>query len=60
MSPDEYIRIMDEIDDAELLSLAIHRTLDYDATSLTSEEDINNALDITETSLDNIGNVVFE
>ena len=60
LSPEEYVRLMDELNDARLLTLAIQRTSNYDASTLISESEIDNKLGITEEDLNNFGEVEFE
>ena len=51
ISPNEYVRIMDELNDALLLAAAAERMAHYDPTSLISEEEMNRRLNITESDL---------
>ncbi len=60
LSPDEYIRIMDELNDARLLAQASARMAHYDASALISEEDMDAKLGITKADLDSFGEVEFE
>ena len=60
MSPDEYVRLMDELNDALLLATANERMRVYDPTALISEEEMNRRLSISQTELDAVGEVEFE
>ena len=60
LSPDEYVRLMDEINDARLLTLANERMTAYDPATLISEEEMDRRLDITEEDLRGVGEVEFE
>ena len=60
MSPDEYVKLMDEVNDARLLSLANERMLNFNPANLISSEDLYKELGITEEDLDTIGEVEFE
>ena len=60
MSPEEYTRIMDELNDARLLALATERMSGYDPATLTSQEEMERRLGITDEELDAIGEVEIE
>jgi len=60
LSPDEYIRIMDEVNDARLLAVANERMEHFDPTSVISADDLYKELGITEEDMDAIGEVDFE
>lgn len=60
LSPDEYARIMDELNDARLLSLAAQRMAAYAPEKLISQEEIARRLDISEEDLRGLGKVQFE
>ena len=60
MSPDEYLRLMDEVNDARLLAVATERMEHFDPKSVISAEDLYAELGITEEDLDSIGEVEFE
>ena len=60
LSPDEYARIMDELNDARLLSLATQRMAAYDPEKLISQKEMDRRLGITEDDLDGVGEVEFE
>lgn len=46
LSPDEYVRLMDEVNDARLLALATERTARYDKTKAISEAEVLKELGI--------------
>ena len=60
LSPDEYVKLMDEVNDARLLSIANERMQNFNSTNLSSSEDLYKELGITEEDLDAIGEVEFE
>lgn len=60
LSPEEYVRLIDEVNDARLLSLANERMQNFHSTNLVSSEDLYEELGITEDDLDSIGEVEFE
>ncbi|MBQ6480829.1 MAG: hypothetical protein IJI45_06900 [Anaerolineaceae bacterium] len=58
--PEEYIEIMDTLNDYLLLSMAVERMAHYDPESLISEEEMDKRLGITQDELNSIGEVEFE
>lgn len=60
LSPDEYMKLMDEVNDARLLSVATERMSKYDPNSNISAEELYKELGITEDDLDSIGEVEIE
>lgn len=60
LSPEEYVRLMDELNDARLLALADARMRDYDPGALIGEAEMNRRLGITEEDLTDVGEVAFE
>ena len=52
MSPDEYVKLMDEVNDARLLSIANERMQNFNPANLISSEDLYKELGITD--IDNI------
>ena len=60
LPPDEYVQIMDDLNDYLLLTMAVERTSSYDPSTLVSEEDVDRRLGITQEELDRIGEVEFE
>lgn len=57
LSPDEYVRIMEELNDARLLALAEERMRSYDPATLVSEDEMDRRLGITEEEMADIGEV---
>ena len=60
LSPDEYIRLMDEVNDARMLAIATERMANYDPSTLIPEGKVWERLGITEEDLDSIGEVELE
>ena len=60
LSPEEYVKIMDEVNDARLLSLANERMQNFNSENLISSEALYKELGITKKDLDVIGEVEFE
>ncbi len=60
LSPDEYIKLMDEVNDARLLSIANERMQNFNPANLISGEDLYKELGITEDDLDAIGEAELE
>ena len=60
LSPDEYVRLMDEVNDARLLAIASERMANYDSSTLIPEEKVWERLGITQEDIDSIGEVEIE
>lgn len=60
LSPDEYLRLMDELDDARLCALAAERTANFDLATLIPEEKVWERLGITDNDLEAFGEVELE
>lgn len=60
LSPDEYVRLMDELNDARLAALASDRLANFDPAALIPEKKVWDHLGITDDDLDLIGEVEFE
>lgn len=60
LAPDEYIRIMDEVNDARLLAVATERMEHFDPSTVVAAEDLYKELGITQEDLDAIGEVEIE
>ena len=60
LSPDEYVRLMDEVNDARLLTIAAERMSHYDPSGLLSAADVNHELGISVEDLDGFDEVEFE
>ena len=60
ISPEEYTRLMDELNDARLLAIASERMAAFDPDTLISEEEMDKRLGITGEEIDSIDEVEFE
>lgn len=60
LSPEEYVRLMDEVNDARLLAVATERMAHYDPSTLISEEKMNRRLGVTATDLADFDEVDIE
>ncbi len=60
LSPEEYVQLMDILNDYELLSLAVERLEHLDPATLISGEEMDRRLGFTEEELDSVGEVEFE
>lgn len=60
MSPDEYVKLMDEVNDARLLTVANARMQNFNKDNLVSGEKLYEELGITKEDLDAVGEVEFE
>lgn len=60
ISPEEYIRMMDEINDARLLAIAAERMENYDSGTLISAEDLYKEVGISQNDLTKCGEVEIE
>ena len=60
MSPEEYVTIMDELNDARLELIAGERLKSLDPGSLIPEDKVWSRLDITDEELEAAGEVEFE
>lgn len=60
MSPDEYVKLMDEVSDARLLTVANARMQNFNKDSLISGKELYEELGITKEELDSIGEVEIE
>ena len=60
LSPEEYVKLMDEVNDARLLSLANERMQNFNSANLIPSEALYKELGITKEDLDAIGEVEFE
>lgn len=60
ISPDEYVRLMDELNDARLLAIASERMAHFDSSTLISEEEMKRRLGITEADLAGFDEVEIE
>jgi PHD/YefM family antitoxin component YafN of YafNO toxin-antitoxin module len=60
LSPDEYVRLMNEVNDARLLTIATERMAHYDPAAVISEEEMNRRFGITEEDLSGYEEVELE
>ena len=60
LSPDEYVKLMDEVNDARLLTLASERMANYDINKTVSEDDVMKELGITADELADADKVELE
>ena len=60
LPPDEYVKIMDALNDYLLLTMAVERMSSYDPDTLISEEEMERRLGITEGDLDQADEVELE
>lgn len=60
LSPEEYVNLMDEVNDARLLAIASQRFSNYDPNRVISEEEMDRRLGITESDLKGHEEVEFE
>lgn len=60
LSPEEYVRLMDEVNDARLLAVATERMAHYDPSTLISEEEMNRRLGVTAADLADFDEVGIE
>ena len=60
ISPDEYVRLMDELNDARLLAVASERMAHFDPSTLISEEEMNRRLGVTVDDLAGFDEVEIE
>ena len=58
--PDQYLEMVDMLNDYELLTLALARLDHYDPSSLIPEDKVWDRLGITDEELDAVGEVEFE
>ncbi len=60
LSPDEYVRLIDEVNDARLLAIASERMSHFDPSATISETEMNRRLGITEKDLIGFDEVEIE
>ena len=60
LSPDEYLRLIDEVNDARLLSLATERMANFDPAATVSAEALCKELGISQEDMDAAGEVEIE
>lgn len=60
LSPEKYVRLMDEVNDARLLAIAAERFANYDPANVITEEEMDKRFGITETDLEGYEEVELE
>ena len=60
ISPDEYVRLMDEVNDARLLALAVKRMENFNPNNTISEKQVMEELGVSEEDLSDFAEVEFE
>ena len=60
VSPDEYLEIMDALNDYMLLTTAVQRMENYDPSNVITEAEMDKRLGITQEVLDSVNEVEFE
>ena len=60
LPPQQYVELMDMLNDYELLSLAMERMEHYDPSNSVSEEEMDRELGITQEEYSSVGEVEFE
>ena len=60
LAPDEYLRLMDEVNDARLLTMATERMATANPASFVSADRLYEELGITQEDLDAVGEVDIE
>ena len=60
ISPDEYIKIMDEVNDARLLSIAAARMSSFDPSMLITQADVDAEFGFSPEDFSDIGEIEFE
>lgn len=60
LSPKEYIRLLDEANDAKLLSAATERMSHFDPNTLITQEQVDQELGFTPSDYENTDDIIFE
>ncbi|MDD2458596.1 MAG: type II toxin-antitoxin system Phd/YefM family antitoxin [Eubacteriales bacterium] len=60
LSPEDYVHLMDEVNDARLLLLASERMATFDRSALISQDDLDRTYGFTPEDLANADEVEFE
>ena len=60
LSPEEYVRLMDEVNDARLLTLAVKRMENFNPNNTIPENQVMNELGITDEDLSDFDEVELE
>lgn len=60
LSPEEYIQLMDEVNDARLLAMASERMSHFDPSTTISGEEMNRRIGVTDSDLEGFDEVEIE
>ena len=60
LSPDEYIRLLDEINDARLLNIAAERMSHFHPSTLISQEQVDQEFGFSPSDYENTDDIEFE
>ena len=60
LSPDEYVRLLDEMNDAKLDALAVERMNRFDPSSVVSQESVDAEFGFTEDTIAGAGEIEIE
>lgn len=60
LSPDEYIRLLDEVNDARLLTIAAERMSHFDPSTLISQEQVDQEFGFSPSDYENTDDIEFE
>ncbi|MGM9571793.1 MAG: type II toxin-antitoxin system Phd/YefM family antitoxin [bacterium] len=60
LSPDEYIRLLNEVNDARLLAVATERMARFNPDTLISQEQVDQEFGFNSSDYENTDNVEFE
>lgn len=60
LSPDEYIRLLDEVNDARFMALATERMNHFDPSTLISQEYVDQELGFSSSDYENTEDIEFE
>ena len=60
LSPDEYVQLIEEVNNARLLAIAVERMKNMDPDTLINQEEVYSELGITQNDIDNFDEVEFE
>ncbi len=60
LSPEEYLRLLDELNDARLLSCAAERMAHYDPSTTVSQEEVDKEFGFSPDDYKNMDEVEFE
>ena len=60
LSPEEYVHLMDEVNDARLLAMASERMSHFDLSTIISGEEMNRRFGVTDSDLEGFDEVEIE